>query len=170
MTDRLRRPAALRRRLTYNRRFGPWRSLASALAWGARGPEFKSRRPDQIPQRVTDTNPPQTCGWESNWSPSSPTTLGHDGQGCGFDAAHDYDFRFDLIGTMGSVGGRLTLVLSLYRTLHIAHLVAGRCDPVRWYFTPARPVAPASQPGRSGRPAAPGRNGGPNVHERAVYQ
>ena len=26
---------------------GPWRSLASALAWGARGPEFKSRRPDQ---------------------------------------------------------------------------------------------------------------------------
>ena len=31
----------------YNRRFGPWRSLASALAWGARGPGFKSRRPDQ---------------------------------------------------------------------------------------------------------------------------
>jgi hypothetical protein len=29
-------------------RFGPWRSLASALAWGARGPEFKSRRPDQL--------------------------------------------------------------------------------------------------------------------------
>ena len=28
-------------------KFGPWRSLASALAWGARGPEFKSRRPDQ---------------------------------------------------------------------------------------------------------------------------
>ena len=27
---------------------GPWRSLASALAWGARGPGFKSRRPDQI--------------------------------------------------------------------------------------------------------------------------
>jgi hypothetical protein len=27
--------------------FGPWRSLASALAWGARGREFKSRRPDQ---------------------------------------------------------------------------------------------------------------------------
>src|SRR5262249_34402474 len=27
--------------------FGPWRSLASALAWGARGPGFKSRRPDQ---------------------------------------------------------------------------------------------------------------------------
>src|SRR5438067_3061992 len=32
---------------------GPWRSLASALAWGARGPGFKSRRPDQIPQRLT---------------------------------------------------------------------------------------------------------------------
>ncbi len=31
---------------------GPWRSLASALAWGARGPEFKSRRPDQKHQRV----------------------------------------------------------------------------------------------------------------------
>jgi RNA polymerase sigma-70 factor (ECF subfamily) len=42
--------------LTYNKNFGPWRSLASALAWGARGPEFKSRRPDQIPQRHTHTN------------------------------------------------------------------------------------------------------------------
>ena len=38
----------LQQRLTYNRGIGPWRSLASALAWGARGPEFKSRRPDQI--------------------------------------------------------------------------------------------------------------------------
>ena len=28
-----------------------------ALAWGARGPEFKSRQPDQIPQRVTDLRP-----------------------------------------------------------------------------------------------------------------
>ena len=27
---------------------GPWRSLASALAWGARGPGFKSRRPDHF--------------------------------------------------------------------------------------------------------------------------
>ena len=32
--------------------FGPWRSLASALAWGARGPEFKSRRPDQNPSKT----------------------------------------------------------------------------------------------------------------------
>src|SRR5579884_8521 len=31
-------------------RIGPWRSLASALAWGARGPGFKSRRPDQLTQ------------------------------------------------------------------------------------------------------------------------
>ena len=30
------------------KKFGPWRSLASALAWGARGPGFKSRRPDQL--------------------------------------------------------------------------------------------------------------------------
>ena len=30
------------------RKFGPWRSLASALAWGARGPGFKSRRPDHF--------------------------------------------------------------------------------------------------------------------------
>ena len=36
---------------------GPWRSLASALAWGARGPGFKSRRPDQIhPLRITSTD------------------------------------------------------------------------------------------------------------------
>src|ERR1019366_2094920 len=40
------------------------------LAWGARGPEFKSRRPDQIPQRVTDISPPQSSGLESNWSPN----------------------------------------------------------------------------------------------------
>ncbi len=32
----------------YNRgEFGAWRSPASALAWGARGPGFKSQRPDQ---------------------------------------------------------------------------------------------------------------------------
>ena len=59
-----------RARIMVFHRIGPWRSLASALAWGARGPEFKSRRPDQIPQRLTDTNPPQTCGLESNWSPN----------------------------------------------------------------------------------------------------
>lgn len=29
---------------------GAWRSLASALAWGARGREFKSPRSDQIGQ------------------------------------------------------------------------------------------------------------------------
>jgi hypothetical protein len=26
--------------------YGAWRSLVSALVWGTRGPEFKSRRPD----------------------------------------------------------------------------------------------------------------------------
>ena len=26
---------------------GAWRSLVSALVWGTRGPEFKSRRPDE---------------------------------------------------------------------------------------------------------------------------
>src|SRR6266542_4037733 len=31
---------------------GLWRSLASALAWGARGPEFKSRQPDQNPSKT----------------------------------------------------------------------------------------------------------------------
>ena len=34
---------------------GPWRSLASALAWGARGPGFKSRRPDQMFQGIYTT-------------------------------------------------------------------------------------------------------------------
>jgi hypothetical protein len=28
---------------------GAWRSLVSALVWGTRGPEFKSRRPDEKP-------------------------------------------------------------------------------------------------------------------------
>src|SRR5437868_5475717 len=32
-------------------KFGLWRSLASALAWGARGPGFKSRQPDQNPSK-----------------------------------------------------------------------------------------------------------------------
>ena len=53
----------------YNRHFGPWRSLASALAWGARGPEFKSRRPDQIPQRLTTETVIADGVLESNWSP-----------------------------------------------------------------------------------------------------
>jgi hypothetical protein len=49
---------------------GPWRSLASALAWGARGPEFKSRRPDQSFQRLTGPGPSQCLRLESNWSPN----------------------------------------------------------------------------------------------------
>jgi hypothetical protein len=36
-----------------SRYIGLMRSLASALAWGARGPGFKSRQPDQIPQLLT---------------------------------------------------------------------------------------------------------------------
>ena len=40
-----------------------------ALAWGARGPEFKSRQPDQIPQRLTDCSPPPFRLLESKWSP-----------------------------------------------------------------------------------------------------
>ena len=49
--------------------FGLWRSLASALAWGARGPEFKSRQPDQIPQRLTDSRPSGSALLASKWSP-----------------------------------------------------------------------------------------------------
>jgi hypothetical protein len=50
--------------------FGLWRSLASALAWGARGPEFKSRQPDQIPQRHTNGSSSGGVVLESNWSPN----------------------------------------------------------------------------------------------------
>src|ERR1022692_1704310 len=61
--------------LTYNRSFGPWRSLASALAWGARGPEFKSRRPDQIPERLTDSRRSEggvlASIWSPKWTPSA---------------------------------------------------------------------------------------------------
>jgi hypothetical protein len=42
---------------------GPWRSLASALAWGARGPGFKSRRPDQTFQRLTDPTLLNQLNW-----------------------------------------------------------------------------------------------------------
>jgi hypothetical protein len=38
------------------RRRGAWRSLVSALVWGTRGPEFKSRRPDR-------RNPLDTAGF-----------------------------------------------------------------------------------------------------------
>ncbi len=31
----------------YDQPHGAWRSLVSALVWGTRGPEFKSRRPDE---------------------------------------------------------------------------------------------------------------------------
>jgi hypothetical protein len=55
--------------------FGLWRSLASALAWGARGPGFKSRQPDQIPQRLTAREITQTSLLESNWSPFLDTGL-----------------------------------------------------------------------------------------------
>jgi hypothetical protein len=53
----------------YTDKFGLWRSLASALAWGARGPGFKSRQPDQIPQRLTAREILQTYFWSPNWSP-----------------------------------------------------------------------------------------------------
>src|ERR1700676_3948609 len=56
-------------------RIGLWRSLASALAWGARRPEFKSRQPDQIPKRVTDTGPSSGGHLESNWSPKLDPSL-----------------------------------------------------------------------------------------------
>ncbi len=35
-------------------RNGAWRSLVSALVWGTRGPEFKSRRPDSEPHGYRD--------------------------------------------------------------------------------------------------------------------
>src|SRR4051812_48712368 len=38
-----------RRRVSYPPPHGAWRSLVSALVWGTRGPEFKSRRPDRKP-------------------------------------------------------------------------------------------------------------------------
>ena len=62
-------------------KFGLWRSLASALAWGARGPGFKSRQPDQIPQRLTASRPSQTPSVESNWSPKWTPLLGRPGAG-----------------------------------------------------------------------------------------
>ena len=46
-----------------------------ALAWGARGPEFKSRQPDQIPQRVTDKGPSSGGLLESKWSPKRDAGL-----------------------------------------------------------------------------------------------
>ena len=43
--------------------------MQAFLAWGARGPEFKSRRPDQIPQRLTTKAFITDCVLESSWSP-----------------------------------------------------------------------------------------------------
>jgi hypothetical protein len=58
---------------TMKSEFGLWRSLASALAWGARGPGFKSRQPDQISYRLSQLKS-ETYVVESNlesipWTP-----------------------------------------------------------------------------------------------------
>ena len=69
------------RETVQNRVSGSWRSLASALAWGARGPEFKSRRPDQIPQRVTVQtfieNYVSESQWSPKWTPARPASRAH---------------------------------------------------------------------------------------------
>jgi hypothetical protein len=56
---------------------------SGALAWGARGPEFESRRPDQIPQRLTDSELPKLCVWSpfgvQKWTPARGTR----GDACG---------------------------------------------------------------------------------------
>src|SRR5215472_2433746 len=58
-------------------RFGPWRSLASALAWGARGPGFKSRRPDQSTHTLTGRQPqtPSSTGSKLGPIPNSLATV-----------------------------------------------------------------------------------------------
>jgi hypothetical protein len=45
------------------------------LAWGARGPGFKSRRPDQSLHRVTNARPSFTRSWSPTWSPNFPFLL-----------------------------------------------------------------------------------------------
>ncbi len=46
------------------------------LAWGARGPGFKSRQPDQIPQRLTVKLLTGSWVLESIWSPNrTPAAL-----------------------------------------------------------------------------------------------
>ena len=42
-------------------RRGAWRSLVSALVWGTRGPEFKSRRPDWICGTLAAATVPTQC-------------------------------------------------------------------------------------------------------------
>ena len=54
---------------------GPWRSLASALAWGARGPGFKSRRPDQTFQRLTDATTSRHPILDSKLASKTPIPL-----------------------------------------------------------------------------------------------
>ena len=58
--------------------FGPWRSLASALAWGARGPGFKSRRPDQSTHTLTGRQPQTASSTGSKLGPipNSLATVG----------------------------------------------------------------------------------------------
>jgi hypothetical protein len=52
------------------------RKLLIFLAWGARGPGFKSRQPDQIPQTLTVEDPAELAFLESIWSPKrTPGTL-----------------------------------------------------------------------------------------------
>jgi hypothetical protein len=43
---------------------------STIVAWGARGPGFKSRRPDQIPQRLAVRYGACTSCWSPSWSPN----------------------------------------------------------------------------------------------------
>jgi len=52
------------------------RKLLINFAWGARGPGFKSRRPDLSSQRVTDLTSLQDLSLESNWSPKRMGSMG----------------------------------------------------------------------------------------------
>ena len=47
----------------------------SVLAWGARGPKFKSRQPDQIYQRLADGSLSKLPVLESKWSPNADSML-----------------------------------------------------------------------------------------------
>jgi hypothetical protein len=54
----------------------------SCTAWTYRSPAFKSRQPDQTPQRPTDEPPARNGGLESNWSPKPLSCMGSIGTVC----------------------------------------------------------------------------------------
>src|SRR5687768_10980900 len=82
------------------------------VAWGARGPGFKSRRPDQTSQTLTNTKVPARTSVESMWSPNVPFPFRAHGQQLEFGPAQVSALHLSNIAQMGSWAGLFRMLSS----------------------------------------------------------